>query len=172
MNRLVHQPDPRLDLTFERIVEVSPEQVWAAWTIPEHLKQWFTPAPWKTVECEIDLRPGGLFRTVMHSPEGQAFPNMGCYLEIIPNEKLVWTNTLAAGFRPATSASAEIAACVPFFFTAIISLAQLEQGTRYTALVMHSDAAGRNAHADMGFHEGWGVALDQLVAHAKRAIPE
>ena len=49
-----------------------------AWTTPEHLKKWFTPAPWTTVDCEIDLRPGGIFRTVMRSPEGQEFPNVGC----------------------------------------------------------------------------------------------
>ena len=63
MTPLTHQLDSQLDLVFERIVDVSPELVWAAWTTPEHLKHWFTPAPWKTIDCEIDLRPGGLFRT-------------------------------------------------------------------------------------------------------------
>src|SRR5262249_22802221 len=92
--------DPKLDLVLERFVEVSPELVWMAWTQPEHLKKWFTPAPWTTVDCEIDLRPGGVFRTVMRSPEGKDFPNAGCYLEIVPNRKLVWTDALGAGFRP------------------------------------------------------------------------
>ena len=62
--------DPRLDLLLERIVDVPPRLVWTAWTDPEHLKQWFTPASWQTVGCEIDLRPGGVFRTVMRSPAG------------------------------------------------------------------------------------------------------
>ena len=84
--------DPRLDLVLERVVEVPPELVWKAWTEPEHLKRWFTPLPWTTVECEIDLRPGGIFRTVMRSPEGQDHPNMGCYLEVVPNRRLVWTD--------------------------------------------------------------------------------
>src|SRR4029077_16465362 len=84
----------RLDLLLERVVDVPPELVWAAWTVPEHVKQWFTPAPWTTVDCEIDLRPGGIFRTVMRSPEGQEFPNVGCYLEIIKSRKLVWTVAL------------------------------------------------------------------------------
>jgi len=35
--------------------------VWAAWTKPEYIKKWFAPAPWQTVECEIDLRPGAFF---------------------------------------------------------------------------------------------------------------
>jgi uncharacterized protein YndB with AHSA1/START domain len=71
------QHDPRLDLILERVVDVAPELVWAAWTKPEHIKKWFTPAPWKTVDCEIDLRPGGIFRTVMRSPEGQDITNVG-----------------------------------------------------------------------------------------------
>src|SRR5437764_299688 len=46
--------DPRTDLVLERVVDVAPELVWKAWTTPEYLKQWFTPAPWKSVGCEID----------------------------------------------------------------------------------------------------------------------
>ena len=160
----VIQPfDPTLDLILERVVDVAPELVWAAWTEPAHLKHWFTPAPWKTVDCEIDLRPGGIFRTVMRSPEGQEFPNAGCYLEVVRNEKLVWTNALAPGFRPA----AGVVDCGELIFTAVLSLAPHGAGTKYTAQVMHPDAAGRKKHEDMGFHEGWGKALDQLVAYMK-----
>ena len=85
MTHMIHQPDPRFDLMFERNVDVTPEQVWAAWTIPAHIKEWFTPAPWKTMECELDLRTGGFFLTVMRSPEGREFPNSGCYLKITPS---------------------------------------------------------------------------------------
>src|SRR3954469_11177993 len=95
---ITHKPDPTLDLVLERVVDVPPSLVWAAWTTPEYVKKWFTPAPWQTVDCEIDLRPGGIFRTAMRSPEGQEFPNTGCYLEMIENEKLVWT----AALKPAT----------------------------------------------------------------------
>ncbi|MBS1212447.1 MAG: putative glutathione S-transferase-related transrane protein, partial [Proteobacteria bacterium] len=97
---IIHQPHPKLDLLFERVVDVPRELVWKAWTTPEQIKQWFTPAPWKTVGCEIDLRPGGVFHTVMRSPEGKELQNAGCYLEIVENERLVWTNALAPGFRP------------------------------------------------------------------------
>lgn len=157
--------DPRLDLVLERIVDVPPELVWKAWTTPEHLMKWFTPVPWKTVDCEIDLRPGGIFRTVMRSPEGQDFPNMGCYLEVVPNEKLVWTNCLEAGFRPVAMTSPET--CGGFPFTAIIALEPSGKGTKYTAIVLHRDEEGAKQHAAMGFQEGWGKALDQLVEVAK-----
>jgi uncharacterized protein YndB with AHSA1/START domain len=154
--------DPALDLVLERIVDVSPELVWAAWTRPEHLERWFTPAPWTTVDCEIDLRPGGLFRTVMRSPEGKDFPNVGCYLEVVPHRKLVWTDALEAGFRPSRHGPH-----LPFRFTASILIEPHGQGTKYTAIVQHADEASRAKHDSMGFLDGWGTALDQLVAHMK-----
>jgi uncharacterized protein YndB with AHSA1/START domain len=167
-NSNFHQPDPRRDLVLERIIDVPRELVWTAWTTPEHLKKWFTPAPWTTVDCEIDLRPGGIFRTVMRSPEGQEFPGAGCYLEVIKNEKLVWTNVLAPGYRPATRhAGTKGHECDELLFTAVISLEPHGNGTKYTALVMHGDEASCKKHEEMGFHEGWGKALDQLVASVR-----
>lgn len=161
----VQPPDTGLDLFLERIVDVPREDVWRAWTTPAYLKRWFTPVPWSTVDCEIDLRPGGIFRTVMRSPEGQESPFLGCYLEVIENERLVWTNVLAPGFRPATLPKDET--CDALAFTAVISLEPHGSGTKYSALVIHGDEAVRKRHADMGFHDGWGKALDQLVALVK-----
>ncbi len=158
--------DPRLDLSFERIVDVPGELVWKAWTQPQHLMPWFCPLPWKTIDCEIDLRPGGIFRTVMQSPEGKKFPGIGCYLEVIANERLTWTNALLPGFRPASPPKEEETGA--FFFTATIQLATHGAGTRYTATVRHGDEAGCRKHADMGYEKGWGTALEQLVAYVKK----
>jgi uncharacterized protein YndB with AHSA1/START domain len=170
VTQLIHQADPKLDLVFERIVDIPRELIWTAWTTSEHLKPWFTPAPWKTIDCEIDLRPGGIFCTVMLSPEGQEFPNLGCYLEIIPNEKLVWTNALQAGFRPSKLDLSENH--ISFSFTAIISLEPHENWTKYRATVIHSDEESCKRHNDMGFQDGWGKAFDQLVERLKQtALP-
>jgi uncharacterized protein YndB with AHSA1/START domain len=95
----------------------------------------------------------------MESPEGQQFPNTGCYLEVVPNRKLVWTGALQPGYRP-TDVTPEM----PFVFTAIIEMEPHGAGTKYTATVMHSNADGRAKHEAMGFEQGWGKALDQLVA--------
>lgn len=78
-------PNPALDLVLERTIPVPPERVWAAWTQPELLMQWFTPAPWKTVSADLDVRPGGRCVTTMESPEGDQYPNAGCYLHVEPN---------------------------------------------------------------------------------------
>ncbi|MGV3724086.1 MAG: SRPBCC family protein [Actinomycetota bacterium] len=159
--------NPELDLLLERVVDVPCELVWKAWTNPEHLKKWFTPAPWTTAEAELDLRPGGIFRTVMRSPEGQEFVNPGCFLEIIENERLVFTNALEPGFRPAGPVGADAAECGHLLFTAVVSMEPHGSGTKYTALAMHSEPGSRKQHEEMGFHDGWGKALDQLIEVAK-----
>ncbi len=109
------QPDPELDLVLERVVDVPPELVWKAWTEPKHLMPWFCPKPWTVTACDIDLRPGGRFYTVMCSPEGEEFPNEGCYLEVVPNERLVWTDALLTGYRPATSVEEGVAHFVRWY---------------------------------------------------------
>jgi uncharacterized protein YndB with AHSA1/START domain len=162
---MIHRLNPELDLVLERTVDVSPELVWMAWTKPEHLKRWFTPAPWTTVDCEIDLRPGGVFRTVMRSPEGEHFPNLGCYLAIVKNERLVWTNALEPGYRPSRERAGS--PNCPLLFTAVISLEPHGQGTKYIATVLHGDPETRKQHEEMGFHDGWGTAFDQLVESVK-----
>jgi uncharacterized protein YndB with AHSA1/START domain len=155
--------DSRLDLVLERVVDVPPRLVWAAWTQPEHLKRWFTPAPWRTVEAEVDLRPGGIFRTVMQGPNGERMDNAGCWLEIVEPRRLVWTGALAPGFRPRHTPPGS------FLMTAILEFEPQDGGksTKYTARVLHADEDGRRMHEQMGFHAGWGKALEQLVAVAK-----
>lgn len=158
-HHLPFEINPKLDLVLERTVPVPRKLVWKAWTTPELLVQWFTPAPWKTVACEIDLRPGGKFKTVMQSPEGTCFgqEEAGCYLEVVELERLVWTSALQPGYRPAPRGEG-------FAFTACILMRDAEEGTQYTAIALHETEQDQKQHADMGFHQGWGTALDQLVA--------
>lgn len=160
--------NPKLDLVLERVVDVPANLVWRAWTEPKHLLPWFTPAPWKTIECEIDLRPGGKFFTVMQSPEGQKFPNAGCYLEVVANQRLVWTSALQPGFRPALVTPNPGHECAELLMTAAILLEPQGNKTKYTAIAMHAEEQSRKRHADMGFADGWGTALSQLVEYVKK----
>ena len=129
-----HILDPELDLELVREIDVSPDLVWRAWTEPELLKQWFSPAPWSVADASVDLRPGGAMSTTMRSPEGEEFPGVGCYLEVIPGERLVWTESMDPGFRPKT---------VDLPLTAILELAPLPNGgTRYRAVALAHDPAG------------------------------
>jgi uncharacterized protein YndB with AHSA1/START domain len=157
-NILEHKLDSKLDLVLERIVDLPPEIIWQAWTKPEHLKHWFCPRPWGVSSCQIDLRPGGAFNTIMLSPDGQEFPMNGCYLEIIENRKLVWTDALISGYRPSEKP----------FFTGILNLEPLGTGTKYKAIGLHKDEVSRNQHEEMGFSKGWSIALDQLIEYMSK----
>ena len=156
---VTHTPhhDPACDLVLERLIDVPREPVWLAWTRPELLKRWFCPEPWKLVDCDLELRPGGIFRTVMRGPDGEESAGTGCLLVVEENAKLVWTDALGPGFRPAAEP----------FMTAEIRLAPEGAGTRYTAIARHATPEARKRHEEMGFHEGWGAALDQLIEVAK-----
>jgi uncharacterized protein YndB with AHSA1/START domain len=156
-----YTPDPKLDLVLERVVDVPRALAWEAWTKPEHLKKWFTPAPWTIAACEVDLRPGGLFRVDMRSPDGRESSDIrGCYLDVVPQERLVWTDALTAGYRPA----------VKPFITAIVTFATEGNGTRYKAVVLHGSEDDRKRHEEMGFFDGWGTVLDQMVALIKTGL--
>ena len=157
MNSPLGKIDPKLDLVLERDIDVPVELVWEAWTTPESIKHWFVPKPWTIVSCEIDLRPGGAFTSVMRSPDGQEFMNSGCYLDIVPKQRMVFTDTLLPGFRPSPKP----------FFTAALLLEPKGSGTRYTAIAIHGNEETRKQHEEMGFHDGWGTVVDQLVAHIK-----
>jgi uncharacterized protein YndB with AHSA1/START domain len=158
MNHLT--PNPALDLVLERTIAVPPERVWAAWTEPELLMQWFTPAPWKTVAVDIDVRPGGRCITTMESPEGDQHPNVGCYLQVEINRLLVFTSVMGENFRPVVAENGR-----GLGFTARVEIEpSADGGTMYRAIAMHADESACKQHSDMGFADGWGAALDQLVA--------
>jgi uncharacterized protein YndB with AHSA1/START domain len=143
------------ELVLTRIIDASPEKLFRAWTEPALLVQWFTPAPWKTIRADVDVRAGGSSCIVMQSPEGQEFPNLGVYLEVIPNKKLVFTDAYTKAWEPSDKP----------FMTGIMTFEDLGSGkTRYTARVLHWTKEDYDTHVKMGFHEGWGKATDQLVA--------
>lgn len=156
MNDIASGPLGPLDLEISRRIDVAPRYVWAAWTQPEHLKHWFVPKPWKIAECSIDLRPGGAFNTTMESPDGERMPNLGCVLEVVPERRLVITDTLTAGWRPAPEP----------FFTAIVTLEPVNGGTLYRARALHGNEEAHRKHVEMGFTEGWGTVAGQLADYA------
>lgn len=148
--------DPRLDLVFERDTKLTVSQLWKGWTDPETLLKWFCPRPWKVTDCRMDLKPGGEFYNVMQGPSGERMENHGCYLDVIENKKLVWTGMMTQGFRPAPPNP------MGFGFVATVLFSKTSAGSLYQAVIMHADEEGRKKHEQMGFQEGWGIALSQL----------
>jgi uncharacterized protein YndB with AHSA1/START domain len=145
------------ELVLNRLLRAPRAKLFRAWTEPALLKQWFVPHPWTISKAEIDARPGGGSLVVMRDPDGKEYPNEGIYLEIEPNERIVFTDAYTSGWQPSAKP----------FFTGIITFADEGGGTRYVARARHWSVADREAHEKMGFHEGWGKCADQLETLAR-----
>lgn len=142
------------ELVLVRETDVPRDKLFAGWTQPELMVKWFCPKPWYVEDVKVDLRVGGGSQMTMCGPDGERFPNSGVYLEIVPNEKLVFTDAYSAGWEPNPN----------LFFTAILTWETLPGGkTRYTARARHWTNEACEKHAAMGFMDGWGKAFDQLV---------
>lgn len=149
------QLDPETDLSFTRILPVPRALVWECWTRPEHMVHFFIPRPHSVSNIDIDLRPGGRSNSTFHV-DGQVMENRGVYLEVIEGRRLVFTDTYSEGWKPNPEP----------FMTAIIDLEDTpDGGTKYTATARHRNPETRQQHEAMGFFDGWGTVVDQLVEY-------
>ncbi|MBN9617149.1 MAG: polyketide cyclase [Acidobacteriales bacterium 59-55] len=146
------------ELVITRLIDAPREKLFRAWTEPELIKQWFAPQPLTTTVEEIDVRPGGSHRMVMRDPEGKEYPVRGVYLEVIQNERLVFTDAYTSAWQPSEKP----------FMTVVLTFDDEGGKTRYTARALHWTVADCEAHEKMGFHEGWGKCTDQLAALVAR----
>jgi len=142
------------ELVLTRLIAAPREKLYRAWTEPELLKQWFAPKPYTTPMAELDVRPGGANLIVMRGPDGRDMPNRGVYLEVVPNQRLVFTDAYVSAWEPSAKP----------FMTVILTFEDDGGKTHYTARVRHWTVADREAHEKMGFHQGWGMCTDQLAA--------
>lgn len=142
-----------LDLTVSRVIKAPRSAVWQAWKDPRQFERWWAPVPVVTISNKHEFFAGGAFDTTMKLEDGTVMEGgEGCFLEVIENERIVFTDALQGGWRPNTEA----------FFSAVITLEEHSDGTLYTATALHKADEDRQAHKDMGFLDGWGTAIEQL----------
>ena len=145
--------DTSNDLTVSRVIKAPLAAVWTAWQEPKHFVKWWAPAPVVTTSNKHEFFSGGGFDTSMRLEDGTICDlGEGCFLEIVEHERIVFTDALSGGWRPNEES----------FFSAIITLEEHPDGTLYTATALHKNAADCQKHADMGFMDGWGTAINQL----------
>lgn len=142
------------ELVITRLIDAPRARVFEAWTT--QFTEWWGPHGMTTPFCEMDLRPGGVFRTVMRAPDGREYPTKGVFLEVVVPERIVFTDAFDAGWIPSPDA----------FFAAITTLEDLGGKTHYTARALHWTVENRLRHEQMGFHQGWGESIDRLAAVA------
>lgn len=150
--------DEKHALEISRVIAVPRARVWRAWADPKMLAEWWCPKPWTTEVRAFEFRAGGDFYTFMRGPDGGESDNPGCFLEVVPEERIVFTSMLTGGYRPAT----------PWLgMTAFFTLADEGAGTRYVARVLHRDEADAKKHEEMGFFDGWNTCITQLEDFAR-----
>ena len=146
--------DPERDLEISRIINAPRQRVWDAWSKPDQFAQWWIPEPALCRVVAMELRPGGALVTEMSENGGPFGPHLSaCYLEIIEGRRIVVSNALVGGWRPAEQP----------FMTADITLDDHDLGTAYRAVVMHKSPEDRNLHQELGFYDGWGTVAAQLA---------
>jgi uncharacterized protein YndB with AHSA1/START domain len=129
------------ELTVTRLMQAPRDAVWRAFT--DHLAEFWCPRPWRVEIVTQELRAGGRAEMVMHGPDGDSFPSDGVYLEVVPAERVVFTDAFTAGWHP-----------VGPFMVGILELADEEGGARYTGRARHWRAADAERHRAMGFADG------------------
>jgi uncharacterized protein YndB with AHSA1/START domain len=150
--------DPKLDFAIERFIDAPVRLVWEALTKPEHIKEWYMPKAWgRVTHTEMEVRPGGIFRIDIAVGDGREVPNLGCVLEAVPMERLVWTSMLFPDYRPAVFDDIPI--------TAIVTLESTGTGTRYVFTALHRNEADLETNKESGFYQGTEIAVDQFVEH-------
>lgn len=150
----MHMVKNELDLETSRIIRAPRARVWNAWADPGRLSQWWVPKPARCRVVDLELRPGGAFVTEMAENDGPFGPHLSaCFLDVAWEERIVFTNTLTGGWRPAANG----------FVTAVIAFREHPEGTEYTTLAMHKDRSDRDRHIELGFHDGWATVAAQLA---------
>ena len=135
------------ELYLTRVFEAPVKLVWDAWTDPKQVAQWWGPRGFTLTTHSKDLRPGGKWRYVGRmGPEEFAF--YGEFLEIVPHEKIVQTETFAP-FPDGAS-------------TNTMTLTERDGRTLLRTLVQHQTAEARDMHINSGMETGMQTAFDLL----------
>ena len=142
------------EFTVARHIKAPRRVLWQAWTRPEHLEKWWVPQPMTCKVKSLDARSGGAFHLLLRDPQGGEMLQSGAFLELIPEERLIFTTALTDEWRPATS---------PLPITAIITMTDDSNGTRYVTRVLYKNEEERRQLGEMRFEAGWSAAIDQLA---------
>jgi uncharacterized protein YndB with AHSA1/START domain len=94
------------EIVLTRVFDATRELVWRAWTDPQHIVKWWGPNGFTDTIERMDVRPGGVWKHVMHGPDGTDYANDSRYLKVVKPERLVYS--LAGGKKDAPATSAEV----------------------------------------------------------------
>jgi|SRR6185295_12092408 len=145
------------EIVLTRVFQAPRERVWQAWTDPKELIEWWGPQGFTNTFQEIDIRPGGVWRFIMHGPDGTDYPNLIVFDEVLPPERLTYSHGSGQENDPDE-------------FQVIVTFAEAGADTKLTMrLIMSSAAVKEKMITEVGAIESGNQTLDRLAAQlAKR----
>jgi uncharacterized protein YndB with AHSA1/START domain len=147
----VDQPSER-EVVFSRSFEAPRELLWKAWSAPEHLHHWFGPTGFTTTTHEFAFVPGGVWRFVMHAPDGTDVPNVVTFREVEPPSRLVYENHWGL-------------ADVPLDFAVVVRFEREGTGTRLTLHMTFASAEDMRAATEVyGVMDGGVQTLERIAS--------
>jgi uncharacterized protein YndB with AHSA1/START domain len=157
------------EVVFTRIVDGPRALVFKAWTDPRHMAQWWGPHTFTNPVCEMDVRPGGIYRILMRGPDGVEYPLKGVYREILEPERLVYTQDLAefpAEWKDALQEELRKAGR-KLVVESLMTVKFAEHGgkTKLTIQTRFDSVVLRDAMLKRQMAEGWAESLERLEQH-------
>lgn len=141
------------EIVIWRRFDAPRELVWQVWSHPDHVAQWWGPEGFTTTTETMDLRPGGVWRFVMHAPNGMAFQNFVRYVEVVEPERLVYLHGENEEHMD---------------FQVIVTLVERDGTTEVTLRQLYGTAEARDRSIDeVGAIEGGKQTLARLAAYLK-----
>jgi uncharacterized protein YndB with AHSA1/START domain len=145
------------EITVTRVFDAPRALVFEAWTKPERIKSWMLgPEGWTMPVCEVDLRPGGVWRFAWKGAGGKEMGMDGVYREVDAPERMVFTESWGGDWPPTLNT---------------VILAEEEGKTRLAYTVLYVSTGARDAAFSTGMTEGMTQSLDRLAAHLADAQP-
>jgi uncharacterized protein YndB with AHSA1/START domain len=146
------EPSDR-EIVFTRLFDAPRELVWEAWTDPQQVVQWWGPRGFTTTTHEMAVRPGGVWRFIMHGPDGTDYPNKIVYTEVVPPERLAYTHGSDDGDESGQ-------------FQVTVTFTDQDGKTRLTMRSLFASAEERDKVVkEYGAIEGGNQTLDRLAEH-------
>lgn len=142
------------EIVLTRLFDAPRELVFNAWTDPAHIDQWWGPNGCRNETFEMDVRPGGMWRYVMHAPNGTDYDNRSVYHEVVAPERLVYTQGSDMENDPAA-------------FHVTVTFEALGNQTQLTLRMRFATAAQRAAKAAFGAIELGQQTLARFAEHLR-----
>jgi len=137
------------ELVFSRVFDAPRELVFEAWTDPEQVVQWWGARGFSTMIQEMDVRPGGVWRFIMHGPDGTDYDNRVVFVEVVKPGRLVYNHGAGdeSDFPP---------------FRVTVTFDEEIDKTRLTLRLVFGTPADRDNAVESGALEGGNQTLERL----------